>query len=217
MKPFRTAARTLGICASIAIAALLFDTGRAAADGGRDWGHGGGLPVGLVQGSGTGTVTAEVQPGTSTACTATSQCAITVSGTGAAQPFFGLGEFDLSADLTADLPGGTPNGFGGECYPVTGSLTLSPIYGKWNPGTLVVDLQGQDCAVGSSTTSLVIAATYVVDGTNSTGRFAGASGTGTVSAAIDDSQSPPAVEFAFSGSLQGPSNRGDGDAKKSAH
>jgi hypothetical protein len=41
-----------------------------------------------------------------------------------------------------------------------------------------------------------ISATYVVDGTNSTGAFAGAAGTGT-----DAAQSPPAVELAFSGSL----------------
>ena len=46
-----------------------------------------------------------------------------------------------------------------------------------------------------------ISATYVVDGTNSTGAFAGAAGTGTIAASEDGAQSPPAVELAFSGSL----------------
>jgi hypothetical protein len=48
---------------------------------------------------------------------------------------------------------------------------------------------------------LADSATYVVDGVNSTGKFAGATGTGTVRAATDSSQSPQTVAFAFNGSL----------------
>ncbi len=154
-------------------------------------------------------VTDEVQPSTTNPCIASAQCQITVSGTGVTGGFFGgLGQFDLAAVLTADPPGAASNGFGGECYPVTGSLTLTPAYNNRNPGALVVDVQGQDCAVGSSPTLSVISATYVVDATNSAGRFAGATGTGTISASLDASQSPPAVGFTFSGGLQGANNDG---------
>ncbi len=172
------------------------------------WGHGGGGQggsgqCGSVQGWGSGPITAQVQPGTTTACVPSQQCEITVGGTATLGQ---LGQFNLQASLTVDLPDGTTNGFGGQCYPATGSLSLTGVHGP--AATLVVDLQGVACAVGSSTTLSAIAATYVVDATNSSGRFAGATGTGTVGAATDASQSPPTVEFAFSGSLLGASQFG---------
>jgi hypothetical protein len=216
VKPFKHFARTLGVCAPIALP-LLFNGTIAAADG-RGWGQGGWQHGGWEQESGTGTVTAETQPNSATACNADNLCQLTISGTGATGGFFsGIGEFDLQAELTTDLPGGTSNGFGGECYPLTGSLTLSPMQGRWSSGNLVVYVQGQDCAVGSSTTLSAVNAAYAVDGADSTGRFAGATGTGTVSAALDTSQTPPAFGFAFSGSLQSPSNStGDNGTSKSA-
>jgi hypothetical protein len=163
----------------------------------RGWGQGGWHQGGWEQGSGA------------IACNPTSQCQITISGTGSTGGFFGgIGQFSLQAILTADLPGGTSNGFGGECYPLTGSLTLSPLQGNWSSGTLVVDVQGQDCAVGSSATLSAINAVYVVDGVDSTGRFSGATGAGMVSASLDMTQSPPAIGFAFNGSLQGSGNPG---------
>jgi hypothetical protein len=207
VKLFKPVSRTLGVCAPIALIALLSNITIAAA-GGRGWQEGGWHQGGWVQGSGMGTVS-------STACVSSDPCQITISGTGATGGFFGgIGQFDVQAQLTADLPGGTSNGFDGECYPLTGSLTLSPSQGTWSSGNLVVDIQGQDCAVGSSPTLSAISATYVVDGVDSTGRFAGATGAGMVSASLDMSQSPPAVAFAFNGSLQGPGNPANNVVKK---
>jgi hypothetical protein len=120
-----------------------------------------------------------------------------------------LGQFNLQAVVTVDLPDGPTNGFGGQCYPVTGSLSLTGVNAPSN--TLVVDLQGVDCAVGPSTTLSAIEATYVVDGVNSTGKFAGATGSGTVGGATDSSQSPQTVEFAFDGSLLGTGKHHGGD------
>lgn len=156
-----------------------------------------------VEGWGSGAVTGEAPD----PCVSAEQCALTVTGTGATQgASHALGQFNLQADLTVDLPGGTDNGFGQLCYPVTGTLTLSPAEHKWDAGSLAVDIQGQDCAVGSNANPSVITATYIVDAANSTGLFSSASGTGTISATLDLSQSPPAAKFAFSGSLQGVDN-----------
>jgi hypothetical protein len=203
VKPFKLVAGTVGFYASIALIPLLSSSTIAAA-GGKGWGDGSWDQGGWEQGSGAGTVTAEVQPNSSNACSASSQCQITISGTGATGGLFsGIGQFGLQAELTADLPSGTTNDFGGACYPLTGSLTLSPLKGRWSSSTLVVDIQGQDCTLGSSTTLFAISATYVVDGADSTGKFAGATGVGMVSASLDMSQSPPSVGYAFSGSLQG--------------
>jgi hypothetical protein len=214
VRPFKPVARTLGYCAPVALISLLCSSGIAAAAG-LGWGQGGWYQGGWEQGSGAGTVSAEVQPNSSTACNAGNQCQISISGNGSTGGFFaGIGEFNLQAALTADLPKGTSNDFGGACYPLTGSLTLTPMLSRWSPGNLVVDIQGQDCAVGSSTTLFAISAIYVVEGVDSTGRFAGSTGVGTVSASLDMSQSPPAVGFSFSGSLQGEGNPGNNLAKK---
>jgi hypothetical protein len=203
VKPFKPVARTVGFSAAVAVLPLILNATVAGADG-RGWGQGGWQQGGWEQGSGSGTVTAETQPNSATACDADNSCQFAISGTGATGGFFGgIGEFALQAELTADLTGGTSNGFGGECYPLSGSLTLSPTQGRWSSGNLVVYVQGQDCAVGSSATLSAINATYVVDGVDSTGRFAGATGAGTVSASVDTSRTPPAFGFAFSGSLQG--------------
>jgi hypothetical protein len=213
---FTPVARRLGRCAPIVLLALLLNPAapvKVLADDG-DGGHGRKGQGAFVQGLGSGTITAEVQPGTTSPCVSTAPCQITITGTAtiqpsfAGQPDFGKwggrhdhGGFTVQAVLTVALPNGTPNGSGEQCYPVTGSLSLTAV--STPSDTLVADVQGVDCAVGSSTTLSAIDATYVVDGTNSTGNFAGATGTGTVGAATDSSQSPPTVEFAFSGSLVG--------------
>jgi hypothetical protein len=211
MKSLKTAARTIGLCVPIALYAAA-----AAAEPPADRRGNHGQSPSLVEGSGTGTVTAE----SPNPCSPTQQCQITISGSGAifgGGPNYGnwgghgLGNFSLQAALTVAYPDGTPNGFGAECYPVAGSLSLSP---NWDNGNaLVVDVQGQDCALGSSTTVSTITATYVVDDTQSTGIFAGAAGVGTIGASVDAGQSPPAVQFAFSGSLQVPSG-GNGSSRQ---
>ena len=214
---FTSVATRLVQCAPIALFALLLNLAapvKVLADGG-GWGGGdGGLwrlgarrrrAGGLWSvrlGAGVGLRT-DHRPSTRIPVMPSQQCEITVGGTATLGQ---LGQFNLQANLTVDLPDGTTNGFGGQCYPATGSLSLTGVHGP--AATLVVDLQGVACAVGSSTTLSAIAATYVVDATNSSGRFAGATGTGTVGAATDASQSPPTVEFAFSGSLLGASQFG---------
>jgi hypothetical protein len=45
-------------------------------------------------------------------------------------------------------------------------------------GTLVLDILGRECAVGSGGALIAITATYIVDGGQSTGKYAGASGVG---------------------------------------
>ena len=159
-----------------------------------------------VEGWGTGTIASAVQPGTSTHCDSSHQCEIGIVGSGETTPSFGdehrIGGFDLQADLIVDYPDGSPNGFGGQCSPVGGSLSLQQATKKAGSMTLVVKIQGQDCAVGSSATLSAITATYLVDGIDSTGKYTGASGTGNVSASVDASATSTGVEFAFSGSLQ---------------
>jgi hypothetical protein len=219
MKPVKTAARTIALCAPVALFPLLYAAGAPAKVSGDH-----GQSPGWVDGFGAGTITGEVQPGTSNPCDSTHQCQITISGTGTIQPGepgggswnggHHHGNFALQAVITVDVPDGTTNGFGGNCYPVTGSLSLSPSGG--GTGTLVVGVQGQDCAVGSSTTLSAIAATYVVDGNQSTGKFGGAAGVGTIAASLDASRSPLAVGFAFSGSLSGWGNHGDGGGERSS-
>jgi hypothetical protein len=205
--------RRLGRCLTIVLWPLLLiaavpttvladDDGRGG--GGWGWEGAGSQQKGWVQGWGTGSVAAQVRPGTTTSCDTSHQCEVTVSSSGHARATLGqIGQFTLAANLTVDFPDGTTNGFGGQCFPVTGVLSLTGAQGGAGLGTLVVDVQGTDCAVGSSTTLSTIDGTYVVDGANSTGKFAGAAGGGAVNATTDMSQSPPAVGFAFSGSLRG--------------
>jgi hypothetical protein len=197
---FTPVAKTLGYCAPIAIFALLMNA--AAPEQVRAEGGGGLVQWGSIQGWGSGPINAEVQPGTTTPCDASHQCEITVGGKATLGQ---VARFDLWADFTVDFPDGTTNGFGGHCYPVTGTLWLTSANARSD--TLAIDIQGVDCAVGASTTVSALDASYVVDnvadGTGSTGKFAGATGTGTVRAATDSSQSPQTVEFAFNGSLLG--------------
>jgi hypothetical protein len=181
----------------LALLPLLPAVGASAGGAGHQWDDQGSW----IEGWGGGTVTAE----SPNPCVSTQPCVLTVSGSGASQGAVWLrGRFDVQGNVTVDLRGAVGNGFDQACYPVTGTLTLSPmgVGDDWNVGSLAVDIQGQGCAVGSNPNPLAAAATYVVDGANSTGIFAGASGTGTMNASLDLGQSPPAVGFAFSGSLQ---------------
>jgi hypothetical protein len=180
-----------------ALLPLLPAVGASAGGAGHQWGHQGSW----IEGWGSGTVTAE----SPNPCVSTQPCVLTVTGNGTSQgAFWLLGRFDVQGNVTVDLPGAVGNGFDQACYPVTGTLTLTPTgFGDdRNVGSLAVDIQGQGCAVGSNPNPLATAATYVVNGANSTGIFADASGTGTINASLDLTQSPPQVGFAFVGSLQ---------------
>lgn len=160
---------------------------------------------GWAEGWGSGTIVSAVQPGTSNPCDSRHPCEIAVQGSGDTKSSFGagpeIGQFGFQADLTIDLALGTPNGSGQQCFPVTGALSLRRDEKNARFGMLVVDVQGEECAFGASTTLSALAATYAVDGTQSTGKFSGAAGTGAVSATIDTSRSPASLGFSFSGSL----------------
>ena len=77
-------------------------------------------------------------------------CEDAVQGTGEARviapPRNEIVMFDLAAVVTVDVPGATPNGAGGECYPASGVVSLTG--DAAGQGKLVLDVQGSDCALG---------------------------------------------------------------------
>jgi hypothetical protein len=115
--------------------------------------------------------------GTKATCNTTQTC-ISASGGGRSIVLLGqpgpdarLAVFNWTVSLTVDSGNATPNGFGGECAPVGGTVALSP------PGSpsdiLVLDIQGSNCQVGADLTVTVITASQVNDPATSTGPFAG--------------------------------------------
>lgn len=111
-----------------------------------------------------------------------------------------LGSYNFSASLTVDSGNTTPNGFGGTCSAAGGTVTLTPTHGP-SGNSLVLDVQGAECAVGASTTEQVLTGTYVVDA-SSTGAFLDATGTGSFSASTNSTATPIVLDLAFSGGLQ---------------
>jgi hypothetical protein len=111
----------------------------------------------------------------------------------------GFGSYNFSASLTVDTGNHTSNGFGGSCSAAGGTVTLTPAHGPAG-NTLVLDVQGAECAVGASTTEQVLTATYVVDASSS-GIFSGATGTGSFSASLDSAAAPFVLDLTFAGGL----------------
>jgi hypothetical protein len=105
-----------------------------------------------------------------------------------------LAVYNWTASLTVDTGNGTPNGFGGKCAAVGGTVTFSP------PGDatemLVLEIQGSDCQIGAEPSLSEITATYLVDTAASTGRFNRVTGGGSFNWAADASGLPTSVSFA---------------------
>ena len=120
--------------------------------------------------------------GTKETCNTTQTC-ISASGGGRAIVFVGppgpdtlLAVFNWTASLTVDSGNATPNGFGGKCAPVSGTVALSP---PDSPSEVyVLDIQGSNCQVGANPDFTVITASQVNDPSTSTGPFAGTPGGG---------------------------------------
>jgi hypothetical protein len=156
-------------------------------------------------GWGNGDVVSSVQPGTKTGCDAAHSCEETVEGSGTARqltlPADAAAGFDFVAVVTVDLPGATPNGAGGTCFPASGVLSLTGAAA--GEGTLVLDIEGSDCALGGSTTRRVLTGTFVVDGAASSGAAVASSGVGAFNWTADASVAPTAVTISFSGCVTG--------------
>jgi hypothetical protein len=152
--------------------------------------------------------------GTATSCNTTQTC-VTANGNGEATissssldpggaqgdfngQGFPLGKYKFSASLTIDSGNTTPNGFGGTCSAAGGTVTLTLPHAF--TGSLVLDVQGTQCAVGDSTTEEVLNATYVVESPVHIGS-SGASGTGSFSMSLNSATTPTALDLSFSGHL----------------
>jgi hypothetical protein len=189
----RSAGLFTALCAGVAAGGT---RGLASAEGaGPQW----------LVGWASGDVVSQVRPGTTLGCDASLSCEETVNGSGEARfltaPRPAPANFDFVAIVTADLPGTVPNGAGGTCYPASGVLSLTGA--ATGQGTLVFDVQGSDCTLGSSTTRRVITGTFAVDGAASTGTAAGATGVGSFNWLTDASVPPAVVTFSFSGCVTG--------------
>lgn len=120
--------------------------------------------------------------GTKVTCNTTQTC-ISASGGGRLILFIGppgpdalLTVFNWKASLTVDSGHATPNGFGGECAPVAGTVAFSP---PSSPSEVfVLDIQGSSCQVGADPDLTVITASEINDTAASTGPFAGTPGGG---------------------------------------
>ncbi len=141
-----------------------------------------------------GTLSDATRPNSQAACDLSHLCELVISsaggtgtGTGATiKTFFeSSAQGELSANLpftlteTIDYPHPVTKGAPGKpsdgaCYPVTGVMEISDGSSK-----LVLDIVGQACQVGRSTTQLVFTGSYVSDAV-SDGDFANADGIGTV-------------------------------------
>jgi hypothetical protein len=97
-----------------------------------------------------------------------------------------------------------PNGFGGKCAAVGGTVEFSP---PNHPSeVLVLDVQGSNCQIGANPALTEITASYRVDPDASTGRFASVTGGGSFNWAADASETPATVNFAGVGAKCFPSS-----------
>ena len=154
---------------------------------------------GWVEAWAGGVVLNEVQPGTTSPCDPTQECEVTAQGSGNAKNFFNsngeLGSFTFTADLFDDLTTSTSNATGGVCHPVGGTITVTT-----GNGILLLDIEGQHCAVGGDFSLSLITATYFVD-PGSGGAYAGAKGVGNFSWSTQVGSSRSDVLLSFSGNL----------------
>jgi hypothetical protein len=113
-------------------------------------------------------------------------------------PFALLAVYNWAASLTVDTGNATPNGFGGKCAPVSGTVEFSP------PGhpseVLVLDVQGSNCQIGANPALSEITATQEADPAASTGRFARVTGGGSFNWVADVSAAPAKIYYAGIGS-----------------
>ncbi len=165
--------------------------------------------AGFVEAWGNGVLTNAVQPGTSSACDSSHACQETLSGAITGKTFFGAGgEIGTQQPFvlveTLDFADAAPNGTGGECYPVGGQLSITDKHHLRS--TLILDFQGSGCQLTKNSTQdqsrLLIKATYFTDG-ESTGRFAGTTGTGELNLVPPTSLPGPALGSAFPVSFSG--------------
>ncbi len=118
--------------------------------------------------------------GAGTASCNSGSCQATWSGSfGASQ--MGNGEF--SATFNYDQSAAMSNGGGGSCYPASGTMTFTTA----NQNTVTTAASGLLCEVGSGQAPLTLNGSYVIDTSNSTGRFSRSVGVGTVQLGIDGS------------------------------
>jgi hypothetical protein len=148
--------------------------------------------------------------GTSTkeTCNTTQTC-IAGSGSGRLKVSFAppgplvlLDTYNWTASLVVDSGNTTPNGFGGTCSAVGGSVAFTPPNAPTE--ILVLAVQGLDCQIGADASAREITASYLVDPAQSTGRFTQVTGAGSFNWASDASGSPTIVHFAGVGAKQFP-------------
>ena len=101
-------------------------------------------------------------------------CTVQTTGT-ATSSHLGTGPY--TSTLTIKWAAATPNGQGGFCAPATGSSTLTAA----NGATLTFSQTGTVCEVGKSSPNVAHTFTGTYTITGGTGRFAGATGSGTIS------------------------------------
>ena len=141
----------------------------------------------------------------------TIQTCISANGTGRLEVSFAppgplalLDTYDWTASFTVDTGNATPNGFGGKCAAVGGTVEFSP---PNHPSeVLVLDVQGSNCQIGANPALTEITASYRVDPDASTGRFASVTGGGSFNWAADASETPATVNFAGVGAKCFPSS-----------
>jgi hypothetical protein len=152
--------------------------------------------------AGTGWVEAWGQGAAFSICIAGGKCVETVKGTGAARTFFGsgpIGPYTFEASWTLYSPPTTASSTTGACPRIEGSFSIRTPASY--PGTLILDIEGQDCPVAAGSATTALTAAYVVDGAHSTGRYAGASGVGTFTSSEEPSVAQPNTIISFSGNL----------------
>jgi hypothetical protein len=152
-------------------------------------------------GWGHGTIRSAVVPGTANPCDPMHECELRVEGTGQAKTFFGagreIGPYRFVAFVTIDFTQSASNALGGACNPAGGTFNFFPLAGG---GRLILDFQGTDCQNGAATSVISeIFAAYVGNHSFSTGKFAGVSGTGSLS--MVENAKAGTVIISYSGNL----------------
>ncbi|HUZ16539.1 MAG TPA: hypothetical protein VMU72_10260 [Gaiellaceae bacterium] len=113
-------------------------------------------------------------------CQFTGGCTVQTNGTATSSH---LGKGPYTSTLTVNWAAATSNGAGGYCAPATGTGTITAANGD----KLYQSETGTVCEVGASTPTASHTFTGTYTNTGGTGRFAGATGGGTVTGGDDGS------------------------------